>query len=134
MSMTSSSDWSGLVARFDALGATAQAAVARAAATPLADVATTEPDVATLSSLLAERDALLAELTVAVRAAGPADVRLAPALEQSALQTGDLIQRVAERTDALRDALRSLQRGAHVSDVYRRAAPSGAWTVIDARR
>lgn len=132
--MPRSPDWSGLLARFDALGATAQAVVARAAAVPLADVASSGDEVAALSSLLAERDALLAELTVAVRHAGPADGRLVPALEQSALQTSALTQRVAERADVLRDALRALDRGVQVQDLYRRAAPSGTWSVVDARR
>jgi hypothetical protein len=135
------SDWSTLVARFDALGDAAQEALARTAipldgSTPRDDAAPSErgrsADEQRLTELLAERDALLAQLTAAV--AGHDDARLAPALERSVAQTGDLIQRVAERTDALRDALRALQRGAHVHQAYRQASPTGGWAVIDARR
>lgn len=131
------SDWSTLMARFDALGDAAQAAMSRGASL-LDEAASLEPptaaDAQVLAQVLAERDALLAQLTAALAASKPDDARLATALERSVARTGDLIQRVAERTDALRDALRALKRGAHVHQAYRQASPTGGWAVIDARR
>lgn len=130
-------DWSTLVARFDALGDAAQAAMSRGAS--LLDEAAslerpTVVDAQVLAQVLAERDALLTQLTAALAASKPDDARLAPALERSVARTGDLIQRVAERTDALREALRALKRGAHVHQAYSQASPTGGWAVIDARR
>ncbi len=87
--------------------------------------------------LLAERDALLAELTAALAESGapvPADAfqPVAAALSNASTSTATLIAKVADRTDALRTALREMSRSAQVADAYQ--SPSTHAGLINARR
>lgn len=110
-------DWAVLLERFEALGEAAQVAAAS--------------DDPRLGALLEARDAVLEELTQAL--AGGADRDAQAALERAAGRTQSLITQVAERTDALRQALRTLERSTRATDAYLPAGP-GAWNSLDARR
>lgn len=111
-------DWAVLLERFEALGEAAQVAAAS--------------DDPRLGSLLAARDVVLAELTDALASArGDRDAQAA--LELAAARTQSLITQVAERTDALRQALRTLERSTRAADAYHPAGP-GARSSLDARR
>jgi hypothetical protein len=101
----------------------------------------TDADVSRESSqvelLLAERDALLAELTAALAESGapvPADSfsPVAAALSKASTSTATLIAQVADRTDALRTALREMSRSAQVVDAYQ--SPGSHAGLINARR
>lgn len=110
-------DWPALIERFEALGEAAQVAAAS--------------DDARLGPLLEARDAVLAELTHALAGGGDQDAQAA--LERAAGRTQSLITQVAERTDALRQTLRTLERSVRATDAYHPSGP-GAWSSVDARR
>lgn len=87
--------------------------------------------------LLAERDALLAQLTAALAESGaavPADTfqPVAAALSSASTSTATLIAKVADRTDALRTALREMSRSAQVVDAYQSSSSHAG--LINARR
>lgn len=110
-------DWPALVERFDALGRAANDALAE--------------DTARLAALVEERDALLAELARALAGPVATGATAAQVLSRSATDTSALIAQVAERTDALRQALRDLDRGARATSAYHTTAARGT---VDARR
>jgi len=91
-----------------------------------------------VAALLAERDALLAQLTTALLARAPntppgESVRpVAEALESASASTATLITKVAERTDALRSALREASRGASATRAYQTGP--GTSEFVNARR
>jgi hypothetical protein len=116
-------DWERMIARFDELG---RAADATLDACP--DAETT--DVESLGQLLAERDAVLDELT-RVLAQSDVDDGAAEALASAGTSTAALIAKVAERTEALRRALRDLDRGTRATQAYQAPAAGG---LVDARR
>ncbi len=104
---------------FEALGNDVLTALSRDAET---DVDASR-EAAHVELLLAERDALLAQLTAALAESGaavPADAfqPVAAALSNASTSTATLIAKVADRTDALRTALREMSRSAQVVDAY----------------
>lgn len=111
-------EWRDMVQRFDDLGRAADAAL--------------DDDAANVSRLLEERDALLDELTVMLAAPHGDTGAIAEALGQSTASTATLIMKVAERTDALRRALREVDRGARATHAYQHA--HGGAGFLDARR
>ena len=114
-------EWVTMLERFEALGQAADVAL--------------DADLASVAALLAERDALLDQLTLAL--AAPAAVGdgqradASAAVDRATVSTATLIAKVAERTDALRRALRDLDRGARATHAYQ--TPPGT-RVVDARR
>jgi hypothetical protein len=111
-------EWQAMVQRFDDLGRAADVAL--------------DHDAAEVARLLAERDALLDQLTVAL-AASPGDTgAMVEALGEATASTTTLIMKVAERTDALRRALREIDRGTRATHAYQHA--HGGAGFVDARR
>jgi ABC-type transporter Mla subunit MlaD len=111
-------EWRAMVQRFDDLGRAADAAL--------------EHDAAEVARLLEERDALLDELTTALAAPRSDTGAITEALGQATESTTTLIMKVAERTDALRRALREVDRGARATNAYQHA--HGGAGFLDARR
>jgi len=111
-------EWRDMVQRFDDLGRAADAAL--------------DHDGAEVARLLEERDALLDQLTVALASPAGEPSVIAAVLEQSSASTSTLIMKVAERTDALRRALREVDRGARATSAYQHA--HGGAGFLDARR
>jgi ABC-type transporter Mla subunit MlaD len=107
-----------MVQRFDALGRAADAAL--------------DHEAADVARLLEERDALLDQLTAALAQPGSDTGAITAALEQSSESTATLISKVAERTDALRRALREVDRGTRATHAYQLA--HGGAGFLDARR
>ncbi len=108
--------------RLDALGREVEATL---------DVPADAVDVAALEQLLAERDALLRQLTAALTPAASTPA-VTDALAHAGESTAALIAKVAERTDALRQALRTLDRGTRAANAYQPA--SGVPGQVNARR
>jgi ABC-type transporter Mla subunit MlaD len=118
MTHGSAAEWQDMVHRFEDLGRAADAAL--------------DQDATTVARLLEERDALLDQLTLALaNPAGDASA-LAAALDQASTSTTTLIKKVAERTDALRRALREVDRGTRATQAYQHS--QGAAGFLDARR
>jgi len=111
-------EWQAMVQRFDDLGRAADAAL--------------DGDANELTRLLAERDALLDQLTVALAAPRGDTGGVVEALGRSTESTATLITKVAERTDALRRALRDADRGARATHAYQ--PTHGGTGYLDARR
>jgi ABC-type transporter Mla subunit MlaD len=107
-----------MVERFDDLGRAADAAL--------------DQDAAVVARLLEERDALLDQLTAVLAAPGGDTGAIVDALGQSTESTATLISKVAERTDALRRALREVDRGSRATLAYQHA--HGGAGFLDARR
>ncbi len=101
-----------MVTRFEALGRDVEGAL--------------DLDAPRVATLLAERDALLEELTAALAVSanhgGATLASVHEALGSAKVSTATLIARAAERTDALRSALRDLSRNARATDAYRSSA------------
>ncbi len=112
-----------MVHRFDELGRATEEAL--------------DVNMAQVGQLLEERDALLAQLSAALADPAQAPSKPVPApvteaLTRSGTNTAMLITQVAERTDALRKALRELDRGARATQAYQ--VSSGSYPQVDARR
>jgi ABC-type transporter Mla subunit MlaD len=117
---TQMGEWLAMVHRFDELGRATEEAL--------------DTNMAQVAQLLEERDALLAQLSAALAVPPTAQVTapVTEALTRSATDTATLITQVAERTDALRRALRELDRGARATQAYQ--LTSGSYPQVDARR
>jgi len=111
-------EWRAMVQRFDDLGRAADAVL--------------DHDALAVARLLEERDALLDQLTAVLAAPGGDTRAIEDALGQSTESTATLITKVAERTDALRHALREVDRGARATHAYQHAHGSNGF--LDARR
>lgn len=124
VSAMATESWIAMAEAFEALGRDVERAL--------------EEDDSRVSELLAERDALLAQLTTGlgtsvVDAPRAESMRpLAAALERASAGTATLIARVAERTDALRSALRDMSRGADATKAYQAAPDTRGF--VNARR
>jgi len=111
-----------MVTRFEALGRDVDSAL--------------DVDALRVAALLAERDALLGELTAAlaveVSIGGAAVGPVHEALGSAKVSTATLITKVAERTDALRSALRDVSRTARATAAY--GSPADLPGHVNARR
>jgi len=111
-------EWRAMLQRFDELGRVADAAL--------------DQDADDVARLLEERDALLEQLTAALASPPGETGAIAAALDQSSASTTTLIMKVAERTDALRRALREVDRGTRATHAYQQAHGDSGF--LDARR